>query len=338
MSTSDSENEMEEIKNEIKLKYKNDFENKKQKHNDNKYLKRKTKRNNSDSDSDNDSKTNSKNSDSHEKSPPPLKNKDLDIKIQNNSNPINIRFLYNITRDSSTHYFESNHTFVIFFSIENVLAIVYTNRSKSILCFNILDNKKMNEIKNAHTKFISNFRHYSDVGNRRDLIISISSKENNIKIWHFQKFDCLANIENLNNTIIKNINKVNYYLSASFINENNKIYIITGNDRSEPLKIFNIKGKKIKEINNSLNKTVFIDTYYDKRLAKNFIILGNLNNVKSYDYSKNKIYHKYGKVNNHRYHFSLIIDDSENVTKLYDSTSHGNIKIWNFHTGIVFRK
>ena len=52
-------------------------------------------------------------------------------------------------------------------------------------------------------------------------------------------------------------------------------------------------GNKIKEINNSAEGTFYIDSYYDNKLSKNYILATNLDCVKSYDNSNNKVYHKY---------------------------------------------
>ena len=51
--------------------------------------------------------------------------------------------------------------------------------------------------------------------------------------------------------------------------------------------------KEIKEINISNDETYFVDIYYDKELFKNYIIAGNEGYIKPYDYTNNKINHKY---------------------------------------------
>ena len=54
--------------------------------------------------------------------------------------------------------------------------------------------------------------------------------------------------------------------------------------------------------------------------------------VYSYDYNKNKLYHKYFD-NDKRGHSSFIIYNNKSVIKLMESSNDGNIRIWNFHTG-----
>jgi hypothetical protein len=112
--------------------------------------------------------------------------------------------------------------------------------------------------------------------------------------------------------------------SACFLNDNNnnQIYILTsnGNDQSinyEPIKIYDLNGKKIKEINNSNEKTHFIDTYYDNNLSKYYIITGNDGYIKSYDYNNNKLYHKYLD-NDNSLNLNIIINDNNKNIKLIE--------------------
>jgi len=84
--------------------------------------------------------------------------------------------------------------------------------------------------------------------------------------------------------------------SSCFLSQNNNIYIITTNyneGNSEPIKIFDLNGQKINKINISNIITFFIDTYYDIILSKYYIITGNSNYSKSYEYNENNLYHKY---------------------------------------------
>ena len=103
--------------------------------------------------------------------------------------------------------------------------------------------KKIAELKNSHNEYITNFRHYLDEINERDLIMSTSKNDNNIRIWNVNNGECIKNITN--------INKVGKLLSACFIKDNNKIYIITSNctknSNSENIKVFDLNGQKTKK-------------------------------------------------------------------------------------------
>ena len=138
-------------------------------------------------------------------------------------------------------------------------------------------------------------------------MISISGEDNNIKLWNIQRWECLVNIENIN--LDGDLD------SACFLRNDNEIYIITSNDKdkdhlTDNIQVFDIKGNKIREINDSKEDIFFIDTYYDKQLSKNYIITGNYSFIKSFDFNLNKIYYIYcdeGKF----IHRSIIINSNE---------------------------
>ena len=248
------------------------------------------------------------------------------------SNPQNDKIMHYLVQDSYAHYAFDN-TFSVFITINNLLYLTYSNANKSIIFYNIIDNKKIKEIKNAHDKYITNFRHYLDVINKRNLIISISSDDNNIKLWNANNFECLLDI--------KNIYKKPYLNSACFLNDNNNICIVSSNCtyslEIEPIKIFDLNGKNIKEINNSDINTSFIDVYYCFKLNTNFIITGNRGYIKSYNYNKNEIYHTYYDKDKNE-HRSIVINSNEEIIKLVEANLDKNIRIWNFHTGKLLNK
>ena len=153
-----------------------------------------------------------------------------------------------------------------------------------------------------HKEYITNFRYYLDEINKRDLTISISYFDLNVRLWNVttNNFELILNIKNIYNDFVN---------SACFLNNNNQNYIATCNDE-ESIKVFDFKGYKIKEINDSIDKAYYIDNYYDDNLFKNYIITGNEGYVKSYDYNENKLYHKYSENinNNDLGNISIIIN------------------------------
>ena len=265
---------------------------------------------------------------------------EINLTLQNKSkkmakkSPKNISFFMDIINDSYT-YSVLDNIFTTVKSINNILLIIYTNKYNSIFSYNLIDNKIITEIKNAHDNYIINFRHYLDKNNKIDLLLSISNKDNNIKIWNIQNWNCLLNI--------KNISQEGFLFSATFLDDNNNIYFLTSNsnwdkDNRESIKVYDFNGNKIKEINDSLDNTFFIETYFDKSLSNNFIITGNEENVKSYDYNNNKLYYKYFENNSCNIHYSIIVNYNNNILKLIDSCDDGYIRIWNFHMGILLNK
>ena len=179
---------------------------------------------------------------------------------------------------------------------------------------------------------ITNCRHYLDNLFSRDLIMSISGEYNNIKIWNVNNdFELLINIEN--------INKEGAISSACIFNDCIQNLILTSDSdgNPEPIKIFDFKGHKIKEIKDSKEQTFFIDTYYVMEINKIFILTGNNGYIKVYDYYNNKIKNKYCD-NSNCYHNSIIINDKDLILKIIESCEDGNIRIWNFNSGDLLNK
>ena len=210
------------------------------------------------------------------------------FKNENNLAKIELQPLKELVNDAYNFDCLIN-AFCVFKAFDEMLYIVYTTRFKSIISFNIINDKKIKEIKNAHNNNINNFRHCSDQKNKIDLIISISSQDNNVKLWNFLNMELLYNFEEMNDS--------GSLKSACFINDNNQIYLVISNsnnfDKVKPIKIFDLRGNQVKEINNSKDDTYFIDSFYDEKISKNFIITGNYYDVKSYDYNENNLYFKY---------------------------------------------
>ena len=167
-------------------------------------------------------------------------------KIFCSSNPKNIEFYQNIDINSYPFYEPLDNTFCIFTSINKTLLLIYSKIFYTIITYDIKNFKKINETKNAHNNEITNFRHYSDSYNKRDLIISISDRDNNIKLWDVKNFECLLNLVNIYTSGIIN--------SACFLNINKELYIFTNhnlgthNNKIEPIKVFDLKGKNIKKL------------------------------------------------------------------------------------------
>ena len=246
----------------------------------------------------------------------------------------NIKYLKDISADLFLNFWLDN-SFLVFKSINNIYYIIYGNRNKSIIAYDLINNQIINEIKNAHENNITNFKHYLDDNRiRRDLILSISASDNNIRLWNINNFECIVNM--------KCVYSNGLLFSACFLNDNNQNYIITSNDNlyySEYIKVFDFNGNKIKEIKDFNFNTFYICSYKDKILSKNYILTGNYGYIKSYDYSMGKIYHKYIEDNdNDSRHTNLIVNDKNEIIKIIESNNDGYIRIWNLHSGELLDK
>ena len=249
--------------------------------------------------------------------------------------PIDLTFLDNIPLTSDSFSYRSlDNAFTVFESIEKILYIIYANIKNSIIFYDLVDNKKKSAIKNAHKTYIINLRHYLDKIYKQNLLISLSSLDNNLKVWNINSLECYLNLENVNNT-------GELYSACLLFNNNNK-YIITSNFKLNSfyiyIKIFDFKGNKINEIDNG--RCFFIDAYYDKNYSKNYIISCNKGNVKSFDFNENIIYqiysfNNYNMEDEYNYDYkSAIIKEEKTVKKLISSNDIGSIVIWDFHYGL----
>jgi len=140
--------------------------------------------------------------------------------INSSSNPQNICPAIKLINDSFS-YFLLDNIFCVFKSNNNgILYLIYTTKDKnnSIVVYNILNNQKINTIKYAHYKPISNFRYYCDKECNRELLLTISAQNNNIKIWNINNWECLVNI--------LNINEKGLLFSATILNDNGEKLIV----------------------------------------------------------------------------------------------------------------
>ena len=166
------------------------------------------------------------------------KEKNLDLF---HTTQIDIHFIQDLTTESFCKYWHDN-SFCLFKSYNDIYYIIYADKSQSIISLDLISRKKIIEIKNAHDNYITNFRHYFDKINKRDLLISLSRDDNNLKLWNINNFECLLNIEKVNVT--------GYLGSACFLNDNNNIFIVTSNNinksyvNSKSIKILDLNGKQ----------------------------------------------------------------------------------------------
>ena len=104
-------------------------------------------------------------------------------KYHENNNPKDIQLLSSIVNDSYNGH-DLDNSFTVFKSINDILYLIYSNENKYIICYDLEYQKKIKEFKYYHNEYITNFRHYLDEINKRDLIMSVSHKENHIRIWN----------------------------------------------------------------------------------------------------------------------------------------------------------
>lgn len=252
--------------------------------------------------------------------------------IINHENDINKLIYYNlndnknyIINDSS-----SDSSFLTFNSLDDILVLVYSSENNSIVLYNIIDNKKINIIKNAHNKEISFFRHGIDNKNLRDLILSLSCYDANIKLWDFNNMECLINIYEKY--------RPKFPLVACIMNDNYQTYVINNYCRwiNNKINIFSLSGEKLKMIDLKEYTIYNLDNYTDNILNKNYIIIIFDTKIISYDCDKNEKYKEYINISHYNFDFeyllNLVVKNINNITNLFFSDNK-EIKVWNFNSG-----
>ena len=126
-------------------------------------------------------------------------NKETDFNTEFKTDPMKISYKGKITKDSyafsSSCLSRLDNTFTVFKSnFDNIIYLIYANENKSIISYNLIERKKINELANAHNNNITNFRYYLDKEKKRDLLISISSDDRNLKLWNINNLECLIYI------------------------------------------------------------------------------------------------------------------------------------------------
>ena len=253
-----------------------------------------------------------------------------------NNSPQNITFIKDIALDAYGSSYDN--TFLIFKSSQNLYHLIYSTLKKSIISYNLTNPEKfqiISEIKNAHKDYIDNFRYSFDSKNKRDLVLSLSSGDNNIKIWNLKNWECIFDIND--------IYKFGSILSACFLLDANfdYNYIVASNFFMYNINAVDIYGnnEKNKIIENNISTNLFIDIYYDIKKSKYYIITGNNWNVISYDFKEGSLYHTYESINstNHK-SVSIYPDNKNNIVKIFFQSREGFILIFNFHSGELINK
>ena len=247
--------------------------------------------------------------------------------------------------DICTYYLhKKSHILCTFKDINDCFYLIFQNycglmENRKIITYDFIKDQIINEIKGI---FYDDIKHFLDRLNKRDLIL-ISQTRNTLQIWNFKNWECIIELKDINNNI-------GALYSSCIINDKNNNYIITSclnwsNNSSEPIKIYNFEGKFIKELNESKLAVLHLDTFFDSKLSKNFIIACSRGCIKAYDYNENKLYKIFSdgvveESDGNRY-IDFCIRENNEITELISSISstyNGKINIWDFHKGELINK
>ena len=92
--------------------------------------------------------------------------------------------------------------------------------------------------------------------------MSISGEDRNIKLWDFFNWECILNLHS--------IYKYGLIFSSCFLNEVDEYIVTCCSDDQSSINIYDFSGSFIKSLNDSNQKTLFIDSIIDN--SKNYIM------------------------------------------------------------------
>ncbi len=259
------------------------------------------------------------------------------IKNKNNNNNSSnnyphLSFYKNLTMKTNSIY-QGDNNFAVFETLNKDIMLVYSANNCSMCFYDIDKDKLLKIIPQAHKNQITNFRYGRDKNNSRDLVLSISDKNKNIKVWEVSTFTCILNIEN--------VYFDGFLFSSCFLIDENarKNYIITINFSTEPIKIFNLRGNIVKSIDNREYYTYIVDCYHNSFQKKYYVITGNENFIVSYNFDDGKVYNKYCDYSSesciHMF-FEITVKDKD--TFLIETDLLGYVRVWNFDSGSMIKK
>ena len=99
---------------------------------------------------------------------------------QTYTNPRNIKLSCALIKDLKAELSIGN-AISVFKSIDDILYLIYA-QNNSIISYDIINKKQLKEIENAHKQSIIRFNNFFDDINKRDLLLSLSVEENEIKL------------------------------------------------------------------------------------------------------------------------------------------------------------
>jgi len=199
-----------------------------------------------------------------------------------------------------------------------VLSYIDSNSgNKSIIFYDINNNKEIKRFNNAHEKPIHTIRYFDY--NLYDIILTTSNNDD-IKLWNYN--------EGLNIlTISKIFNESNGVYSSCLLFDINLFYIICIGE-FDYIKIYNSSGNFIKNIGNKDENRRYINIFEINE--KKYIISGGTKGINVFNYPSFTNYNCFIEGNDSNYHNYAKIIKNNNIYYLIDVGAFNKIKIWDF--------
>lgn len=224
-----------------------------------------------------------------------------------------------------------DNNFAVFKTLNNEVFLTYATHYNSIDFYNIEFDRVTKYIKNAHECEITNFRYTYDNNYNRDLLLSVSNQLKNIKVWDINNLKCIVNI--INAYSIGDL-----FSSCFLIDENDKKNYIISINYEQNLKIYDFEGTHVKEFDNSNDKSFLVDSFYNSKNMKYYIVVANEKFIISYNFYDGSIYNIYYEDNSNSWHMNFIISSNDDGINLIESDTVGYVRVWDFDKGVMLKK
>ena len=247
-------------------------------------------------------------------------NNNVNINVLN-FNIQNIKFVKKISSSCGNGGNNNVYDSICFFiskKKEYVLAFIDSNsNNKSIIFYDINNDKEIKKFNNAHENNIFIIKYYSY--QLYDIILT-SSSNNDVKIWNYN--------ESLNILTINNIlNKYSNIYSSALLFDHNLFYIFCiGN--IDYIKVYNSSGNLYKNLGNNNECRRYIDIF---EINENkYIISGGNIGINVFNYPSFSNYYCFRENEDNSHHNYAKIIKIKNIYNLIDVGSFNKIKIWDF--------
>ena len=206
--------------------------------------------------------------------------------------------------------------------------VVWGTPQYSLECYDLEKRKITKTVIGAHSQTIFSCRHYVERKNKKDYIIT-SSYDRKIKVWDIKTWSIVVNIASAHSG--------SYIYSVCLLNEENEnVNYIISSAPNEFMKVWNFSGKFLRNFGVNDESVYFIDFYHDTKRNEYYIINCNSMDVKSYVFKTGKLFKQY-KGTPQTWHMSAVVIDNKEKPILVESDGNGNIRMWDFNTGILIK-
>jgi WD40 repeat protein len=242
------------------------------------------------------------------------------------SNPKNLNFKKNIC--SIAHKTNTiDKVFCVFNSFLKINLLCWGN-TNHLEFYDIDSNKIIKDISNAHTSTIFCCRHFPDNRNKIDYILT-TSLDYSIKLWNVNNFLCQTWIKNAYMT--KNI-----FSACMLLNEYSSHSYIVTSCVNDFMKLYDLTGKYKFSFGFKDANTFFVNSYFDIKNKKYYVINGNGMDVRSYNAKNGQLYNRYQGLPR-SFHTGAVIYETKTEIILVEIDGNGYIRMWNFHTAELLK-